>query len=219
MLFFRLLPSPLVGRQPQQVEEMASRHSFVKAKGANASFTRPFDRIMNILDFFFFSAAEVSIQLKNKGDEAYRHKEFGDSIIITRKFTMEGSSSWKIKSKDGKIVSTKRDELSKICDHMNIQVDNPMTVLTQGRPFPSFQHPYFLAYDFARRVTSVFGLVQSDGKIQCECFHSLLTHRLMPSLVILEGYPAPTTFGRVQHHSGEHSIDISSPRPKERSNS
>lgn len=31
----------------------------------------------------------------------------------------------------GKIVSTKRDDLNKILDHMNIQVDNPMNVLTQ----------------------------------------------------------------------------------------
>ncbi len=47
-------------------------------------------------------------------------------------FTKEGTSSYKIKSRDGKIVSTKREELSAICDHMNIQVDNPMNVLTQG---------------------------------------------------------------------------------------
>jgi chromosome segregation ATPase len=54
--------------------------------------------------------------------------------MITRRFTKEGSSSWKIKSsKDGRVISTKKDELSAICDHMNIQVDNPMNVLTQGK--------------------------------------------------------------------------------------
>ena len=52
--------------------------------------------------------------------------------MITRRFTKEGSSSWKIKSKEGRVISTKKDELSAICDHMNIQVDNPMNVLTQG---------------------------------------------------------------------------------------
>lgn len=36
-------------------------------------------------------------------------------------------------SKDGALVSNKRDELAAICDHMNIQVDNPMNVLTQGK--------------------------------------------------------------------------------------
>ena len=79
------------------------------------------------------SAAEVTIHLKNQGEEAYKHDLYGDSIVITRHFTREGSTSYKIKSKDGKLVSTKREELSSICDHMNIQVDNPMNVLTQGK--------------------------------------------------------------------------------------
>jgi structural maintenance of chromosomes protein 6 len=78
------------------------------------------------------SAAEVTINLKNQGEEAYRHDLYGDTIVITRRFTKEGASSYKIKSKDGKLISTKREELSAICDHMNIQVDNPMNVLTQG---------------------------------------------------------------------------------------
>ena len=30
------------------------------------------------------------------------------------------------------MISTKKEELAAICDHMNIQVDNPMNVLTQG---------------------------------------------------------------------------------------
>jgi chromosome segregation ATPase len=77
------------------------------------------------------SAAEVTITLKNQGEEAYRPQDYGASIVITRKFTKEGSSTWKIKGQSGKIVSTKREELSAICDHMNIQVDNPMNVLTQ----------------------------------------------------------------------------------------
>ncbi|KAG2151338.1 P-loop containing nucleoside triphosphate hydrolase protein [Suillus clintonianus] len=87
--------------------------------------------------------SEITISLKNQGEEAYKPKEYGKSIVITRKFTKDGSSSWKIKSKDGKVVSTKRDELSAICDHMNIQVDNPMNVLSQdaARQFLSASHP------------------------------------------------------------------------------
>ncbi|KAH7914281.1 P-loop containing nucleoside triphosphate hydrolase protein [Hygrophoropsis aurantiaca] len=88
-------------------------------------------------------ASEVTISLKNQGEEAYKPKEYGKSIVITRKFTKEGSSSWKIKSKDGRVISTKKDELAAICDHMNIQVDNPMNVLTQdaARQFLSASHP------------------------------------------------------------------------------
>lgn len=79
------------------------------------------------------SKAEVTIVIKNQGEEAYKPKEYGRSIVIRRAFTRDGSSSWKIMSKDGTLISNKRDELAAICDHMNIQVDNPMNVLTQGK--------------------------------------------------------------------------------------
>ncbi|KAK1222346.1 Structural maintenance of chromosomes protein 6 [Marasmius sp. AFHP31] len=75
--------------------------------------------------------AEVTICLKNQGEEAYKPEEYGNSIFITRRFTTQGSSSWKIKGKNGHVVSNKKEELAAICDHMNIQVDNPMNVLTQ----------------------------------------------------------------------------------------
>lgn len=77
-------------------------------------------------------AAQVTVQLKNKGEDAYKPREYGDSIVIQRKFTKEGNTIWKIMSKAGKVISSKKEEVSAICDHMNIQVDNPMNVLTQG---------------------------------------------------------------------------------------
>ncbi|KAF5389279.1 hypothetical protein D9757_003408 [Collybiopsis confluens] len=89
-------------------------------------------------------AAEVTISLKNQGEEAYKPKEYGKSILITRRFTKEGSSTWKIRgTKSNHVISTKREELSAICDHMNIQVDNPMNVLTQdaARQFLSASAP------------------------------------------------------------------------------
>ena len=73
----------------------------------------------------------MTVTIKNQGEDAYRHGLYGDSIVITRRFTREGGSSYKIKSKSGKIISNKREELAAICDHMNIQVDNPMNILTQ----------------------------------------------------------------------------------------
>ncbi|KAF9564177.1 P-loop containing nucleoside triphosphate hydrolase protein [Agrocybe pediades] len=89
------------------------------------------------------SVSEVTIHIKNQGEEAYKPQDYGKTIVITRRFTKEGSSTWKIKSKDGKVISTKKDELSAICDHMNIQVDNPLTVLTQdsARQFLSASNP------------------------------------------------------------------------------
>ncbi|KAF8628635.1 hypothetical protein AX15_003769 [Amanita polypyramis BW_CC] len=89
------------------------------------------------------SVAEVTVTIKNQGEEAYKPNEYGKSIVITRRFTKEGTSTWKIKSKDGRVISSKREELSTICDHMNIQVDNPLNVLTQdaARQFLSSSHP------------------------------------------------------------------------------
>lgn len=84
---------------------------------------------------FRVSTAEVTVGIKNQGDEAYRPDVYGERIFITRRFSKDGSSNYKIKSSDGKTVSTKREELTAICDHMNIQVDNPMNVLTQGNDF------------------------------------------------------------------------------------
>ncbi|KAF7299373.1 p-loop containing nucleoside triphosphate hydrolase protein [Mycena indigotica] len=77
------------------------------------------------------SVAEVTLTLKNQGEEAYKPEQYGKSIVINRRFTKEGNGSWKIKTKEGRIISTRRDELTAICDHMNIQIDNPLTVLTQ----------------------------------------------------------------------------------------
>jgi hypothetical protein len=108
---------------------MASRRSFAKA---NRAYNFPLTSPLFVTGHGGNSAAEVSIHLKNQGDEAYKHDLYGDSIVITRRFTKEGASSYKIKSRDGKLISTKREELSAICDHMNVQVDNPMNVLTQG---------------------------------------------------------------------------------------
>lgn len=82
-----------------------------------------------------YSSAEVTLTLKNQGDEAFRPQNYGKSIIITRRFTKAGSSSWKIQGHDKRVISTKKDELASICEHMGIQVDNPMNILTQGMFF------------------------------------------------------------------------------------
>lgn len=76
-------------------------------------------------------AAEVTIKLQNKGPEAFKHDEYGDSISITRRLTADGSSHYKIKSCNGAVISSKREELTRIIDHFNIQIDNPVMILNQ----------------------------------------------------------------------------------------
>ena len=71
------------------------------------------------------------MKIKNRGETAYKTDLYGDSIIVERHFNIWGLSGFKIKSADGKIVTTKRSELDEITDYYALQLDNPVNVLTQ----------------------------------------------------------------------------------------
>ncbi|XP_051552913.1 structural maintenance of chromosomes protein 6-like [Myxocyprinus asiaticus] len=77
------------------------------------------------------SSADVSITLRNRGHDAYKPEVFGQSIIIDLRISSEGLRTYKLKSKTGYLVSSKKEELNSILDHFNIQVDNPVSILTQ----------------------------------------------------------------------------------------
>ncbi|XP_055886369.1 structural maintenance of chromosomes protein 6-like isoform X2 [Biomphalaria glabrata] len=76
-------------------------------------------------------SAWVEITLNNKGPDSFKPSVYGDKIIVKRKFSVDGGSSYNICSATGNTVSTKRDDLQRILDHLNIQVDNPVSVLNQ----------------------------------------------------------------------------------------
>jgi chromosome segregation ATPase len=71
------------------------------------------------------------------------HDEFGKSIIVERVFSKSGASGFKIKNEAGRIVSTKKADLDAITDFFNLQIDNPMNVLSQdmARQFLSSSSP------------------------------------------------------------------------------
>jgi chromosome segregation ATPase len=73
-------------------------------------------------DIGFFSWAEATIKIKNEGSEAYKPEVYGPSIIITRRIVKDGSASYKIKNHKDKVVSSKKEDLSAVLDHMGIQV-------------------------------------------------------------------------------------------------
>ena len=57
---------------------------------------------------------------------------YGDRIIVERTIRRDGASTYKLKASDAKkVISTKRGDLTAICDHFNIQIDNPISVLNQ----------------------------------------------------------------------------------------
>jgi chromosome segregation ATPase len=94
------------------------------------------------LNVFDTSISEVTVTLKNGGDDAYRPDIFGKRIHITRRFTIQGASSYKILSEAKAVISNRKADLDDICDHMSIQVDNPLNVLTQGSSFSNIRNAY-----------------------------------------------------------------------------
>ncbi|EFE29612.1 DNA repair protein Rad18, putative [Trichophyton benhamiae CBS 112371] len=78
-----------------------------------------------------------------EGDGAYLPDTYGESIIVERHFTRSGSSGFRLKSKSGTIISTRRADLDYITDYFALQMDNPMNVLSQdmARQFLSTSSP------------------------------------------------------------------------------
>ncbi|KAL7325356.1 Structural maintenance of chromosomes protein 6, variant 3 [Mucor circinelloides] len=77
------------------------------------------------------SAAIVTIHLTNNGPNAYRPDIYPERIIVERRINKEGGSPYKIKNKSGRVISTKKEDLVAILDHLNLLVNNPLTMLTQ----------------------------------------------------------------------------------------
>lgn len=102
------------------------------------------------------SQAIIEVRIKNAGIDAYQHGNYKDRIIVERVIRADGGGSWKVKNSDGQLVSTKREELNNICDHFNIQVDNPLNILTQdsARQFLTSSSPNTM-YDFFLRGTQL----------------------------------------------------------------
>ncbi|GAA6008829.1 hypothetical protein JCM11491_003798 [Sporobolomyces phaffii] len=112
-------------------------------------------------------SARCSVTLANRGEDAFKPDVYGDEITIERTIHRTGSGGYKLKNEDGKTVDTKKATLDSILDHFNLQVDNPMTVLTQD------QSRQFLAkasakdkYNFFLRGTQLAQLTEEYEQIR-----------------------------------------------------
>lgn len=87
--------------------------------------------------------AVLSVKIKNRGESAYQPEVYGSSIVVERHFARSGTSNFKLKSAQGRLISTKKADLEEICDYFALQIDNPMNVLTQdmARQFLSNSTP------------------------------------------------------------------------------
>ncbi|RFU73119.1 hypothetical protein TARUN_9134 [Trichoderma arundinaceum] len=92
------------------------------------------------------------VKIKNAGSDAYQPDTYGSSIIVERHFSRSGSSGFKIKTEQGKVVSTKKQEVEEISEWYALQIGNPLTVLSQdnARQFlnaatPAQKYKYFVS--------------------------------------------------------------------------
>jgi chromosome segregation ATPase len=95
--------------------------------------------------------SSVQVRIKNQGALAYKPDQYGDSITVERHFNRSGTSGFKLRDVNGRVVSTKKAELEDILDAFSMQIDNPMNVLTQdmARQFlnhstPKDKYKFFL---------------------------------------------------------------------------
>ncbi|GAA5823619.1 hypothetical protein JCM11251_000701 [Rhodosporidiobolus azoricus] len=113
------------------------------------------------------TSARCAVTLANKGEDAFQPHIYGDSITVERTIAQAGSGSYKIKNHEGKTVDTKKATLDAILDMFNIQVDNPMTVLTQdqSRQFLASASPKD-KYTFFLRGTQLAQLTEEYEQIR-----------------------------------------------------
>jgi len=75
--------------------------------------------------------ATLTVKIKNQGETAYQPDTYGNSIIVERTFSRAGTSGFKIRREDGKVISTKKGDLDEVLDALTLMMDNPVNVLTQ----------------------------------------------------------------------------------------
>lgn len=83
--------------------------------------------------FCFFSSAEIRITLSNSGPDGYKPEEFGDEITVVRILRSNNINEYRLfgSKKPKMCIAKKREELVRIMDRFNIQVDNPIALLNQ----------------------------------------------------------------------------------------
>ncbi|XP_044538520.1 structural maintenance of chromosomes protein 6-like [Gracilinanus agilis] len=76
-------------------------------------------------------SAKVSIKIKNRGSYAFKAELYGESVIVHQVISADGNATYELKSHTGKVISTKREELSALLQRFKIRVDNPVTIIRE----------------------------------------------------------------------------------------
>lgn len=123
--------------------------------------------------------ATVGVTIKNEGENAYKPDLYGRSITVERHFARAGGSGFKLKAAPKvqrdpdnpnkkphqDTISTKKADLDDMLDYFSLQMDNPISVLTQdkARAFLSNSTP-IEKYKFFMKGTQL-EILNSDYKL------------------------------------------------------
>lgn len=78
------------------------------------------------------SYALVHLEIKNQGEDAFKHDIYGDVIMLERRIT-ESTSTSVLKDYQGKKVASRREDIRELVEHFNIDVENPCVVMSQDK--------------------------------------------------------------------------------------
>ncbi|KAJ9164044.1 hypothetical protein P3X46_023661 [Hevea brasiliensis] len=78
------------------------------------------------------SYAVVEVEVKNQGEDAFKHEVYGDAIIIERRIN-QSTSSTVLKDFQGRKVASRKEELRELIEHFNIDVENPCVIMSQDK--------------------------------------------------------------------------------------
>lgn len=139
--------------------------------------------------------AILTVKLKNEGPDAFQSDLYGDSIIVERHFSKTGSSGYRLKTAMGRTVSTKKGDVDDIIEYFQLQVDNPMNVLTQdaAKSFiqnstPAQKYKFFVEGVQLQQLDNDYRLVSDT----CDAIESKLDEAKGDIRILKKKYDAAT---------------------------
>ncbi len=121
--------------------------------GARANATHRFKKLEDLIRTGWEGDAEISITLEN--EYGYKYEEFGNEVTIRRIISRGRGGGFAILNCRGQVVSTKKCDIERMVDSLNIQVDNPVSVLDQPSAKSFLQGSNRDKYNFFMRATDL----------------------------------------------------------------
>ncbi|CAM9671007.1 unnamed protein product [Ascophyllum nodosum] len=122
--------------------------------GANANSTHRAKKLSDFIRHGWKGDATLDVTLLNTPD-GFKYDEYGQSITIRRTIKQPSGGGFELISHDGEVKSKAKDELIRMLDVLNIQVDNPCAVLDQENSKKFLQGSERDKYAFFMKATDL----------------------------------------------------------------